>query len=266
MPEGPEVEHTARVLARWLRGRRVAGVVAPPTRVLRGTRVAAVRRVAGTRLAGVARVGKFLLLRFEGGAGLLVHLGMSGHFVRRRPGEARAKHVRLALRLDDGSEVCFVDPRMFGRVAAHPAEALAALPEVARHGPDALAGPLDGRILGARVGRTRRAIKVALLDPAVVAGVGNIQATEALWRAKIDPRRPGHSLTAREIGALAKALRASLRDTLATLNGDAMEYVNAGGGNPFPIYDREGEPCPRCRRPLARIVQAARTTTWCPHC
>jgi formamidopyrimidine-DNA glycosylase len=265
VPELPEVEHAARVLRKWLDGRRVTRVDVPRTRVVRGTTPRAIRAVTGSALARIDRVGKYLLLSFENDAGLLIHLGMSGHFSRVERGARRPRHVRLALRLDDGGAICFSDPRMFGRVAAHRAADLASLPEIARHGPDALRD-LDARTLAPRLARTSRAVKVALLDPSTLAGVGNIQATEALWRARIDPRRPADSLDRREVARLARAIKSSLEHTLSTLTGDELEYVSAGGDNPFVVYDRKGTPCPRCRRPLVAITQAARTTTWCPHC
>lgn len=266
MPEGPEVEHAARVLQKWLRGRTIVRVAAPPSRVLRGNRSGALRALHGARLAGIERVGKYLLLSFRSGAGLLLHLGMSGHFLRTSPGERKPPHARVSFVLDDGKAIHFSDPRMFGRVAVHPAPALRALPEIARHGPDAIRDELDGRRLGMRLDRTKRPIKIALMDPTVIAGIGNIQATEALWSARIDPRRPASGLTRREHAALARAIRESLRRTLATLTTDELEYVSAGGRNPFVVYDREGEPCPRCHRPLSKIVQGGRSTTWCPHC
>lgn len=270
MPEGPEVEACRRDLEAWLVGRviRDVEVVDPGVFRLRASTrpsdrddaaaVAAPVEVPGRRVTRIARHGKRLALWFSDlPLGWIVHLGMTGHWVRGRAEGARILVVPLA-----GDPVAFVDPRRFGHLRRLPAEALdAALRE--GHGPDALDEPLDGAGLRARL-PARRAVKVALLDQAAVAGVGNIHAAEALWRAGIAPQRVAAHLSPREWDALADALRQQLWTHAAPVENPT--YVNLGGPNPFAIYGRGGEPCPRCASPVDRFVQTGRSTFWCPTC
>ena len=267
MPELPEVEFARRSLERWLLGRTIAGVEAPPSRVFRGGDPAAfATALAGRKLRAIDRKGKYLLLAFDRDVGVLAHLGMSGKWVLRRAGEADPRHVRARLLLSRGERVLYDDPRMFGRIALADAGALRELPEIAGLGPDPLVDGLDPADLGARLARTARSVKVALLDQTVLAGIGNIQAAEALFRARIDPRRPARELTRRELRALVKAIEESIAFTLAAQEDPELEYIDEGGPNPFLVYDRGNAPCPRCRHPLERIVQGGRSPCFCPRC
>lgn len=267
MPELPEVEFARRGLERWLLGRTVVRAEASPTRVLRGADPAAfAAALAGRRLRGVERRGKYLLLSFDRDVGVLAHLGMTGKWVRRRAGEDDPGHPRARLVLARGERVVYDDPRMFGKLVLVPASALHELPEVAALGPDPLVDRLDAATLGARLARTSRSVKVALMDQAVIAGIGNIQASESLFRARIDPRRPARELTRRELRALVHAIDESLAFTLAAQANPELVYVDEGGPNPFLVYERAGTACPRCRHPLERLVQAGRSTYFCPGC
>lgn len=267
VPELPEVEFARRSLETWLRGRTVSRVEAPPSRVFRGGNPDAVAAaLAGRRLRAADRKGKYLLLTFDRDVGLLAHLGMTGKWVLRRPGETDPRHPRFQFLLPRGERVIYDDPRMFGRIVLSPASALRELPEVAGLGPDPLADGLDPADLGARLARTARSVKVALLDQAVIAGIGNIQAAEALFRARIDPRRPARELTRRELRNLVRAVGESIAFTLAAQEQKEIAYVDEGGPNPFLVYDRAHAPCPRCRHPLERIVQGGRSTYFCPRC
>jgi formamidopyrimidine-DNA glycosylase len=135
-------------------------------------------------------------------------------------------------------------------------------------GPDPLHDGIDAAVLGERLGRTRRPVKVALLDQAVLPGVGNIYASEALFAARIDPRRPARSLAPSEVRRLATAVLAAMRRAIRLQEGPEIRYVEEPGAeNPFRVYQREGERCPRCRRAhLRRLVQAQRSTFYCPRC
>lgn len=269
MPELPEVEHAARLIRSWMEGRRVERAVAEAGRVLRDQtprRFAAALK--GRRLQAVERRGKYLLLAFDRDVGLLAHLGMTGKIVRRDRGE-RELYSRARFELEGGEVVHFRDPRKFGRLAVARASGLAALPEIAGLGPDAWLEPPTAPLLAARLGRTGRPLKLALMDQAVVAGLGNIQVAEALFRAGLDPRRRADRLGPAELGRLAAAIRESLAFTLARLTpvqGDVAYVEEPGTPNPFLVYGRAGEPCPRCGTPLASIVQGGRTTHFCPRC
>jgi formamidopyrimidine-DNA glycosylase len=271
MPELPEVEWCRRALHRWTEGRRVVRVEVLDGRVIRGSRTA--RPTAGMRggraaLEGVVlaaagaegiRHGKRLLWPF-GERALLLHLGMTGKWTRRD-----AAHAKVRLHLDAGPPLTYADPRLLGGIVP---TTLAAGTEMLHDGlgPDAL-GLHGGEIASLHL-RGTRPVKVALLDQAVIAGLGNLHAAEALWRASVDPRVPCDQLTARQRGAISAGIHAQLDSALRTLSGDdEITYVeDPGAPNPFSIYDREDEPCPRCGHAIERMVQAGRSTYWCPRC
>ena len=273
MPELPEVEIAARNLRAWTRGRRiVAAEAAPAARyVFRpSTPAAFARAVAGARVGEIRRIGKHLLVGLEkDGApvGLLAHLGMTGKWLRRRAGDPPTRFSRARLRLDDGHVLHFDDLRLFGRLRVVPGARFDEVPEVAALGKDPLDAGLDAAALGEALARSRLPVKVRIMDQAIVAGVGNIYASEACFRAKIDPRRKGPSLAGREVRALAAAIVAAMREGIARQEGPEITYVEEGGENPFHVYAREGERCPRCRKgKIRRIVQAQRSTFFCPSC
>ncbi|MEO7331943.1 MAG: zinc finger domain-containing protein, partial [Minicystis sp.] len=156
----------------------------------------------------------------------------------------------------------------FGRIAVHQGQPLTDLPEIRALGPDPLLDGIDPSALHDRLARTARPIKIALLDQSLLAGIGNIYATESLFRAALDPRTPSNRLSRASVDRLAEALRASL-DHAFTVNGTGeIAYLSEGAhvDNRFLIYDREGEPCPRCKSPLAAMQQGGRTTAYCPRC
>jgi formamidopyrimidine-DNA glycosylase len=267
MPELPEVEFARRCLERWLGGETVTRVEADPTRVVRGSSPAALAALAGLRLERVERRGKWLVASFERGLGLVGHLGMTGKLGLQRPGDPPVPWSRARFYRKDKAIVHFRDPRMFGRLAAGPLETLLRDEGLAALGPDAWDAPYSPAGLQARLRGRRGAVKAALLDQAVLAGVGNIQATEALHHARIHPARRADSLTRAELERLLAGLRWSLARTLAMATGDELTYVEEpGADNPFLVYGRAGEPCPRCGGPLRSMVIGGRTSAFCPRC
>jgi len=291
MPELPEVEVAARNLRRWGEGRRVRAAGCSEPRILDavvhvGDKVrtepvdpAALGALVGTRLGGVERLGKNLLLAFKRGrkpaVGVWSHLGMTGKWLRRAPADPPPRFSRVRLDLEGGVTLHYVDMRLFGFFRLVPDAGFAALPALAALPPDPLAGGIDTARLTARFARIGKPVKVALLDQTLVPGVGNIQDSEALWRAAIDPRRRASSLTPAEVRRLARAVIASFRHTLRAFAADGadgggadIEYVEEPGTrNPFRVYDRAGIRCPRCHvGTITRIVQAARSTYFCPRC
>jgi formamidopyrimidine-DNA glycosylase len=217
----------------------------------------------------VERRGKVLLVFFDAGVGLLSHLGMTGKWVRRRAPDAEPapRHNRASLTLSDGSVVHYCDPRMFGRLAVHHADELGSLPDVRALGPDPLVDGIDAAALHAALARTTRAVKVALLDQRLLAGVGNIYATEALFRAGVHPAREGRSISRREAARIARGLDESFAAALARAE-EEIAYLSEGAhvDNPFLIYDRAGDPCPRCRRRLSKATIGGRTSAYCARC
>jgi formamidopyrimidine-DNA glycosylase len=275
MPELPEVEIAARNLRAWALGRRIEGVETDPAarRIFRpGSAAAFARSLRGRKVESVRRTGKHLLIGLgpgpgKGDLGLLSHLGMTGKWVRRAPGEEPPGHSRARLALDDGATLHYRDPRLFGRLRLVPGARFDEVPEVRALGPDPLERGVDPERLASLLARSRRPIKVLLLDQRILPGTGNIHAAEACFRARIDPRRRAGSLSPAEVRALCRAVLASFREALAAEEGPEIVYVEEGGENPFLVYAREGERCPRCRRAaIRRIVQAQRSTFYCPRC
>src|SRR4051812_35046189 len=200
MPELPEVEVAARNLRRWAAGKRVRGVDAGagPSPVLRPDGPGALAALAGGRVESVDRVGKNLLLTLKKGrapVGLWSHLGMTGKWLRRPARQEAPRFSRVRVALDGGTVLHYVDMRLFGRLRVVPGARFDEVPELRALGPDPLRDGVDARRLHERLSRLRLPIKVALLDQTLLAGVGNIQASEACHRARIDPRRKASSLS-----------------------------------------------------------------------
>ncbi len=268
MPELPEVEHAARSLRRWFSGRIIERAAAPESRIFRGSdRLAFQRKLRGRTLEWVERRGKYLLIAFDDDVGLLSHLGMTGKWVKRARDAPAPLHGRARLALEDDDVVFYDDPRLFGRLAIHPASELLELPEIRALGPDPLVDGIDRGQLHASLRKTSRSVKVALMDQGVIAGLGNIQTTEALFRAKIHPARVAHTLSSKEVDALVEAIAKTIEITLAEAGIEEITYIEERGShNPFLVYRRGGEPCPRCGTTLESIVLGGRSTVFCPKC
>lgn len=265
MPELPEVEVQRRALVRWMKGRTVVGAEAEKTRTFRGSTAQSFRSLRG-KLESADRKGKYLLLAFEKDQGLLAHLGMTGKFLRRKSGEA-VPHSRARLLLDDGTVVHYRDPRLFGRLEPARAQELWQLSSVKALGIDPLAETLTPKKLKDAVGSSKQDLKVALTDQSRIAGLGNIHAAEALFRAGLHPARKPASLDDSGWKKLSSGIRATIRYALDHENGDEIVYVEEPGSeNPFLIYGRAGEKCRRCKTTVQSFTQAGRTTHFCPKC
>jgi formamidopyrimidine-DNA glycosylase len=266
VPELPEVEIASRQLRAWAKGKRIVAARAERTRVIRGQAPQRFARLVGHELESVERAGKWMLLLFDGNQALLSHLGMTGKWIRRRRTAAPPSHVRATIDLEDGYAIDYRDPRLFGRLIRGTPDELRALPQMAALGPDPLGG-IDVVRLGDMLRKTRRSLKEALMDQRTLAGLGNIQVSESLHRAKLHPERLGTSVDDDEVRRLAAAIKESLD---ATLKGEdspePITYVEEGGENVFLVYDRAGQPCRTCRTPIERIVQGGRSTYFCPRC
>jgi len=265
MPELPEVEIARRNLERWLKASSVTGAEAERSRVFRGADRSAFLRLRG-KLRFARRRGKTLLLGFEKNQGFLCHLGMTGKWVQRGAGQSEP-YSRARLRLQNGTVLHYRDPRLFGRIHPAKADQLEQLPDVLRLGADPLLERLDGKRLQSIFGHSRTPLKVALLDQGKVAGLGNIHAAEALWRAKLSPLRPTSSLGQAEWSRLSKAIAASIGFALRQETDEEVAYVEEPGTpNPFRVYGRAGKGCPRCRARIECVRQAGRSTYFCPRC
>jgi len=265
MPELPEVEIARRNVARWMAGQRVLRARAAPSRIFRGAELAAFESISGA-LRSLERRGKYLLFRFERDQGLLAHLGMTGKFVRRPTGE-EVRFSRAHFELSDRFSVHLADSRMFGRIEPVRASALRDLTVVRALGLDPLADGLTPERLARAVGKTSLGIKVALMDQARVAGLGNIHAAEALFRAGIHPARKPASLSPAEWRTLSRAILDALVFALENQQGEEIQYVEeVGAGNVFHVYGHGDEPCPACSAPIQSFAQGGRTTYFCPRC
>jgi formamidopyrimidine-DNA glycosylase len=288
MPELPEVEVTRRRIEPVLVGRRIRRVQTTGDSYLFLTRPARLRRaLAGRRVEALARHGKYLLADLDDGSRLVLHLGMTGQLfasgtssVRLLSATARAAlapeeqrcfvpdpHTHLRLCFEEGPDVYLRDVRKFGKVLLlGPRETHARL---GRLGVDAL--EVTGAALFTATRGRRVAIKSLLLDQSVIAGVGNIYADEALFRAGVRPRRPAGRVTRRECDALAAAIRAVLERSIETGGSSIRDYVAPDGSDGAYqdercVYARAGEPCRRCGRAIRRVVLGQRSSHYCPGC
>jgi len=274
MPELPEAEVCREQLERWAGGRTLSEVLVRDAAVVRrklSSRPsdqlpggdALLQSFAGHPSDRVVRHGKRLGWAF-GPHAILIHLGMTGHWVRRPAGPASQASARLGLRFDDetlwlmdrrrmGCVVVLEEPRLDGALASG-------------HGPDALLRPLAGPQLAVAC-RSRKPIKVVLMEQNRIAGLGNIHAAEACFRARVNPATPADSLSAEQFAALSTAIAEQLRYTLDLAEPDAETiYVTTGSKNPFAVYKRDGQPCGTCATPVVSDDLGGRNTFWCPGC
>ncbi|HEX2044912.1 MAG TPA: bifunctional DNA-formamidopyrimidine glycosylase/DNA-(apurinic or apyrimidinic site) lyase [Gaiellaceae bacterium] len=273
MPELPEVETIRASLAPALAGRRIERARIRDPRLTRPEPPEAVAgALAGERVAEVARRGKYLIVRFESGRHLLVHLRMTGSVLHPAPeGAERDSHVRALLRLDDGSEIAYRDVRRFGTWELLEPGELEPYFEARRLGREPLERAFTTASLGAALAGRRAPIKAALLDQRAAAGVGNIYADEALWYARIHPLTPAGDLDPQAVAALRKGIRKALELGIARQGATLRDYRGADGRRgrmqrEFRVYGRAGEPCPRCGTPVEKIRAGGRGTWYCPSC
>lgn len=278
VPELPEVEYTRRALTKWILRATIATAKVADARILDegATPAAVTKALAGRRVVAVERKGKWLRLSLADAARdaktkrvrpklyVFSHLGMTGHWLVAAPNkDVRFEKVHLVVRNGNAERhVVYADARLFGRFVVTDRD----LPAWTELGPDPLADGIDADLLFEKLQRRKLPIKVVLLDQTLLAGVGNIQAQEALFFARIDPRLPARRLTRAQVGAVARGITRSIEQTLAAQGAQDLEYVNEGGENPFAIYGRAGSPCPRCGAALTKIVQAGRGTVFCRRC
>jgi formamidopyrimidine-DNA glycosylase len=283
MPELPEVETIARQLQELIVGRRVAGFESFWHRVTEQVPAAHfATRLSGREITGVGRRGKFVVLELGGDEALIVSLRMTGKLLFRERNAPEDTFVRALITFADGTVLRFSDTRKFGRMAIVDRADLSENGERprARVG-DPLHSALGIEPLTARFTtrwlreflqkRAKSAIKPLLLDQRGIAGVGNIYDVEALWRARIHPLRTAGSLRADEVARLREALRFALRKGIRLGGASRRDYLDARGGQgrmqrEFQVYDRAGEPCPRCGRAIVRTVVGGRGTFHCPRC
>ena len=276
MPELPEVETVVRGLRPRLVGRTIERVEirqSPRHGLVRGNIPRFRRTLRGAVIARVGRVAKYILVDLgrpgSGGepATWVVHLGMSGQLYACRPEAERLKHTHLVLTISSGEQLRLCDPRRFGRTMVLRANDLAAL--LARTGPDPL--EITPEAFSAMLAGRKAPIKNLLLNQTLLGGVGNIYANEALFLAGIHPAHPAGLLTFERVSGLHGAIQQVLREAIADNGTTVADYRTAEGvpggyQNRLRVYDRAGEPCPRCGAAIRRLVQVGRSSHYCPAC
>ncbi len=272
MPELPEVETVRRTLLPVV-GARIDTVwtSGKPLRLGQRVPVAGLRALRGRRLVDVRRLGKYLLVDTDGPRALLVHLGMSGRLRVQPASSPRPPHTHVALGLDRGRELRFSDPRRFGQFDLADRGDPRAHPALAGMGPDPVAEQLTGAHLYATSRGRTTALKLFVLDQAVVAGVGNIYASEALWQCQLAPTLPAGRLTAAAADALAASIDTVFAAALTHGGTSLRDFVDADGAEGenadyLVVYGRDGTPCPRCQRTIRRTVLGGRATFHCATC
>ena len=272
MPELPEVETVRRSLAPAV-GATITSVwtSGKPLRLNRAIPKAKLKTLVGRAITALRRHGKYLLVDVNGPSSLLVHLGMTGSLQLHTSGEPRRAHTHVVFALDDGRELRYADARRFGQVDVVDKAREREHPSLRVLGPDPYASTVDGAYLFERSRGRGTTLKSFLLDQANLAGVGNIYAAEALWRAKLKPTRRARRLTRPEADLLARAGRASFDEALrrgGTTFSDFVDGRGQAGENAeyLAVYGRAGEPCERCKSPIRRTVIQGRATYFCPTC
>ena len=287
MPELPEVETLRLGLAAALQGRRFARVETRRTDLRRPFPESFAARLSGRLVLNLRRRAKYLLLDLNRGETLIMHMGMSGRLSvhgphaqtrpaglqRKAPGDGSGagKHDHVIFETEEGARIVFTDHRRFGLMTLAPTEGLAEHPLFKGVGPEPLDEDFTPAALSAALKGKRTPIKAALLDQRVVAGLGNIYVCEALFGAKISPRRLASSVAGARAERLVPAIKGVLKEAIEAGGSSLRDYAKADGElgyfqHRFAVYDREKKPCPSCRKPIGRIAQAGRSTFFCQSC
>jgi|SRR5215831_4426438 len=286
MPELPEVETVRRGLAPAMEGARLDKVEVRDRRLRWPIVRDFEKRLTGQTVEGLGRRAKYLLADLSSGEVLLMHLGMSGSFrvgADTKPGvyyHERSKstaHDHVVFHMSNGATVTFNDPRRFGSMKLIQRAKLDAEPLLRALGPEPLGNAFDAAMLAKACAGKKTSLKAALLDQRVVAGLGNIYVCEALYRARLSPKRTASTIADRQgrpnarAAALVDAIKAVLRDAIAAGGSSLRDHRRTDGAlgdfqHNFQVYDREGEPCPGCKGTVKRMVQNGRSTFYCPGC
>jgi formamidopyrimidine-DNA glycosylase len=269
MPELPEVETTVRGLARVLEGARLERVETRRPDLRFPFPPDLVQALTGARITSLGRRAKYGLLHTDRGSSMIFHLGMSGRW--RIDPETLGPHDHLLIETE-AHRLSLCDPRRFGFVALAQTDALEQWPAFAAMGPEPLGDGLTAAHLHAAFAGRKQAVKLLLLDQRIVAGLGNIYVCEALWRARIDPRKAAGQVSRPALARLVPAIREVLEEAIGQGGSSLRDYARPDGqlgyfAHSFAVYGREGEPCGRDDGGMiARIAQGGRSTWFCPKC
>jgi formamidopyrimidine-DNA glycosylase len=271
VPELPEIETIRRGLAPLLVGRRVLGVVVRERRLREPVAPRGLLRLRGATVTGIRRRSKYLLLDTDAGLTLLIHLGMTGQLWVADRSKPRRPHEHVVIALDDGRDLRYADIRRFGLMHVVRSDRLDLHPRLKGLGPEPLGPLVSGDRLFRATRGLRKPVKNFLMDTRAIAGVGNIYACEALYRARVNPKRAVGRLGRPAWDRLVECLREVLREAISAGGTTLRDFLNAEGEVGYfavslRVYDRKGKPCGRCATPIRRIVQAGRSTFYCPRC
>ena len=258
MPELPEVERAARALRKAALGKTIGSVRAIHPALKRKLPPARARRVKGKTIKSIERRGKHQLLHLDSGDTLIVHFRMNGDWEIGTTADSLGRFARAVIELTDGTRVSLVDRRALSSITLD-REGASSLPKLGREASDPA---LDADYLLEALKKKKIPIKPALMDQSVVAGLGNIYVAEALWEAELDPRTPA----AKVVRVNLEKLVAAIRLVLSPKKRRPGRYTETRGVSRFAVYDKEGEICSRCGGTVERIVQAGRSTYFCPDC
>jgi formamidopyrimidine-DNA glycosylase len=275
MPELPEVESLRRILARTIVGRRIVAASVAEKRLRRAISPEMAAQIVDRKIVKIARRAKYLLIELDRDQVLMVHLGMSGSLTHRyAPADSDGfdlKHDHVTFTLDDASRLIYNDPRRFGLMRLVARAELEQLPELAGLGPEPLSGAFNSDYLWERSRGRTSAIKNFLMDQRIVAGVGNIYASEILFRAGVRPSRRAGKVTRAEFTRIAPLTAEVLRESIGSGGTTFRSYRDSRGqpGRFAPrlrVYDREAQPCVVCATPIRALVLGQRSSFFCPRC
>ena len=268
MPELPEVETVRRSLERLIVGQTIAAVEVREPRLRRPLAADFVAALAGRAICQVERRGKYLQVGLDNGQVWLIHLGMTGQLVVGHPDQAPRPHDHIIIVLGNGQCVRYNDTRRFGLMAVGSEEQVTAWTGL---GVEPLSPKFSSQYLWSKTQNTQRTIKDVLMDQRVVAGIGNIYASELLFRAGVRPAGVAAALNRQAVERIVKAAKTVLREAIRHRGSSISDYLD-GEGQPgsfqgrFRVYDREGKPCRVCRTPIRREVRGGRSAFLCPTC
>ena len=273
MPELPEVETVMRALRVRLEGRVIEAAAVNRADLRWPIPPGLASALTGRCVLSLRRRGKYILVRLDDANSLLIHLGMSGRLLLTRDDRSQsAPHEHASLRTEEGWRVALIDPRRFGALDLLPTAGEDDHRLLAGLGPEPLEPDFTGAVLARSLAGRTTPLKAALLDQRLVAGLGNIYVSEALFRARLSPFRPAGGTGRAAANRLASAIKATLTDAIAAGGSSLRDYVQPGGElgyfqHAWKVYGRTGEACERCPGPpcegIARLVQAGRSTFFC---
>jgi formamidopyrimidine-DNA glycosylase len=275
MPELPEVESLRRILARSAVGRTVVAAQVREARLRRTVAPDFAAAIAGRTIEAIGRRAKYLMIELSGGRLMVVHLGMSGSLTHRRGdfdgASFNPRHDHVEFTFDDGSRLVYNDPRRFGLLKLVARAEVESIVELKGIGPEPFAKEFNGEYLW-RVSRGRTcAVKNLLMDQRIVAGVGNIYASEILFRARVRPSRRAGRVTRAELERIATITAEVLREAIGSRGTTFRSYRDSQGqpgrfASKLRVYDREGQPCVECATLIRALVIGQRSSFFCPHC